>query len=43
MRINRAASVDDTYWEIAADGTLAVTSTGGTASLEVYILIMRVT
>lgn len=40
----RAASLDDAYWEIAAGGTLRVTSAGGVSQPDatVYVLAVRV-
>jgi hypothetical protein len=40
--IDRAADVDDAYNEIAADGTLAVVSTGATMAATVYITLIPV-
>lgn len=40
--INRVGTIDDTYWEIAKDGSLSVVGDGSLADAEVYILCIRV-
>ena len=40
--INRAGTIDDAKYEIAASGSLSVVGDGSLADVEVYILIMRV-
>jgi hypothetical protein len=40
--INRAALIDDAYYEIAASGSLSVVGDGSLADVEVTILAMRV-
>ena len=40
--INRAASIDDAYYEIAAGGSLSVVGDGSLADVEVTITAMRV-
>jgi hypothetical protein len=40
--INRAVSIDDAYYEIAAGGSLSVVGDGSLADVEVYITALRV-
>jgi hypothetical protein len=40
--IDRAGTIDDAYYEIAADGSLSVVGDGSLADVEVYVLVMRI-
>jgi hypothetical protein len=40
--INRAGTIDDAYYEIAATGTLRIVGDSANADVEVYVMLMRV-
>jgi len=40
--IDRAGTIDDAYYEIAASGSLSVVGDGANADVEVYVLCVRV-